>query len=146
MQFMNSKTDDIMVAVYMITYNHEKYILQSVESIIEQRTNFRYKLFIGDDNSLDGTSVILASLKDKYPYKIDYTLNTTNLGASKNAINIFYRCFNSGAKYIGMCEGDDYWADRYKLQKQIDFLEANDDYAICFHRVYELAKDEKQKL
>ena len=130
---MNENTDNIFVAVYMITYNHERYIKQSVESVLSQQTNFKYKLFIGDDKSTDNTSIILEGLKNKFPEQIDYCLNEVNLGASINAIGMFKRCFESRAKYVAMLEGDDYWCDDSKLQKQVDFLEANDDYAICFH-------------
>lgn len=118
------------VAIYMITYNHESYIAQAVESIMIQQTNFEYKLFIGEDCSTDQTSEICKSLKGKYPNKIELFLNKKNLGVPLNAKQIYKACFESGAKYIAMLEGDDYWTDSYKLQKQVDFLEANLDYVL----------------
>ena len=133
MQSMNHK--DILVAVYMITYNHELYINEAVQSILAQQTDFNFKLFIGDDCSTDKTSEIIKSLKEKFPDKIEYILNQSNLGPSKNAQNIFKKCFDSKAKYIAMCEGDDYWTDPLKLQKQVDFLEANDGFTFCGHDV-----------
>ncbi|MGM1055655.1 MAG: glycosyltransferase [Bacteroidota bacterium] len=120
------------VAIYMITYNHESYIAQAVESIMMQQANFEYKLFIGEDCSTDGTREICTNLKEKHPNKIDLSLNAKNLGATLNAQQIYKACFESGAKYIAMLEGDDYWTDPLKLQKQVDFLEENEDFSMCF--------------
>lgn len=123
-------TNKLFVAVWMVTYNHEEYIEQAVESIVNQKTNFLYKLFIGEDCSPDNTRQICVKLKEKYPDKIHLVLNDRNVGASQNAKNIYNLCFNSGAKYVAMCEGDDYWTDPQKLQKQVSFLEANEEYVI----------------
>ncbi|WP_394775089.1 glycosyltransferase [Flavobacterium sp.] len=119
----------------MITYNHESFIEETIESMMTQKTNFEYKLFIGEDFSKDNTREVCVRLKEKYPNKIDLFLNEKNLGANLNAKQIFKACFESGAKYIALCEGDDYWTDPLKLQKQVDFLEANPDYVICYHKV-----------
>ncbi|WP_051662737.1 glycosyltransferase [Flavobacterium sp. KJJ] len=121
------------VAVYMITYNHAFFIEEAVESIMIQNTNFEYKLFIGEDCSTDNTRAICLKLKERYPDKIELILNEKNLGAVSNAIQVFKACFESKAKYIALLEGDDYWTDPLKLQKQVDFLEANPDYVICAH-------------
>lgn len=129
------------LAVYMITYNHGEFIEQSIESIMNQKTNFHYKLIIGEDLSSDDTRAICKRLKDKYPDKIDLFLNETNLGANLNAKQIFTACFESGAKYMALCEGDDNWTDPLKLQKQVDFLENNEDYVLCFHAVQILKQD-----
>lgn len=123
------------LAIYMITYNHESFIEETIESMMTQKTNFEYKLFIGEDFSKDNTREVCVRLKEKYPNKIDLFLNEKNLGANLNAKQIFKACFESGAKYIALCEGDDYWTDPLKLQKQVDFLEANPDYVICYHKV-----------
>ncbi|WP_223709156.1 glycosyltransferase [Flavobacterium potami] len=125
----------------MITYNHSKFIEQTIESIMNQTTNFDYKLFIGEDFSSDDTRAICKRLKYKYPDKIDLFLNDTNLGANVNARQIFKACFESGAKYVALCEGDDYWIDPLKLQKQVDFLEDNKDYVLCFHPIKILKQD-----
>lgn len=121
------------LAVYMITYNHGAFIEEAIESIMNQNTNFDYKLFIGEDFSSDNTRSICIRLKNKYPDKIDLFLNSKNLGANLNAKQIFKACFESGAKYIALCEGDDYWTDPFKLQKQVDILESNPDLVGCFH-------------
>ncbi|WP_294199952.1 glycosyltransferase [uncultured Chryseobacterium sp.] len=135
---MLSDNNKPTVAVYMITYNQEKFIQQSIESVMNQKTNFNYKLFIGEDCSTDNTRAICISLKEKYPDKIHLVLNENNLGATKNAKNIFSLSFGSHADYIALIEGDDYWTDPLKLQKQVDFLEKNKEYSMCFHRTDEL--------
>jgi len=134
--------NNITVAVWMVTYNQQEYIEQAILSIINQKTNINFKLFIGDDHSSDNTAFICKKLAEKYPNKIDLTINVNNLGPQQNALNIYKKCIDSKAKYIAMCEGDDYWIDEYKLQKQIDFLEANPDFNICFTRAY-LLKNNK---
>ncbi|MHA1832032.1 MAG: glycosyltransferase [Candidatus Helarchaeota archaeon] len=116
-----------LVHIYMITYNHAPYIAQAIESALMQKTNFKYKLIIGEDCSTDGTREIVKAYAEKYPDKIKAYLNETNLGPIKNAIQIYKACT---AKYIAMLEGDDYWTDPYKLQKQVDFLEANPEYGL----------------
>jgi len=124
-----------LVAVYMITYNHEQYIKQTIKSILNQQTKFLFKLFIGEDASSDNTTTICKVFEDEYPNKIKLFAHKKNIGASANAIFTFNECFKSEAKYIALCEGDDYWTDPLKLQKQVDFLEANPEYGICFHNV-----------
>ncbi len=123
-----------LVAIWMITYNHENFISQAIESVIMQDTYFKYKLYVGEDCSKDTTRNICIELSKKYPDKIELFLNKRN-DLMKNSQTIYNACFNSGAKYIAMCEGDDYWTDPLKLQKQVDFLEANLDYSFCGHSV-----------
>lgn len=118
------------VSIWMVTYNHEDYIVQAVESIMIQITSFDYKLFIGEDCSTDETRAICIDLKEKYPDKIELLLQNKNTGAYKNAEKVFKKCFESGAKYIALCEGDDYWTDSLKLEKQVDFLENNKSYSM----------------
>ena len=128
----------LIAAVYMITYNQENFIEQAIESVVNQKTDFTYKLFIGEDCSTDKTREICLSLKEKYPHKIDLILNDTNLGIVNNAKNIFKHSLGSNAEYIALIEGDDYWTDPLKLQKQVDFMEKNPDYSIIFHKVTEV--------
>jgi len=131
------------VAIYMITYNHGAFIEKAVESVMMQQTNFPYKLYIGEDRSTDNTREICLSLKEKYSDKMELFLHEKNVGAAANARQIFEACFASGAKYIALLEGDDYWTDAQKLQKQTDFLEDNSDYVLCFHKVEILQTDGK---
>jgi glycosyltransferase involved in cell wall biosynthesis len=123
------------VAVFMVTYNHENYIGKAIESALMQKTTFPMKIIIGEDCSTDLTAAICRKYQQENPLTIEVIFNKENIGASRNAMQIFESCFTSGAKYIAMLEGDDYWTDPYKLQKQVDFLEANDDFAICFHDI-----------
>lgn len=118
----------------MVTYNHEKYIVDAIDSVINQKTNFKFKLFIGEDYSSDNTRNICIEYKIKYPEHIELHLNKNKIGSNANGINMYQVCFNSGSEYIALLEGDDYWTDPYKLQKQVDFLDENPEYAICFHR------------
>lgn len=143
MQFGNNIPP--LVAVWMVTYNHEIFIEQAIESVMIQETNFEYKLFIGEDCSTDSTRGICEKLKEKYPNKIVLYFNDKNLGGNLNALQIYKQCFESGAKYIALLEGDDYWTDPLKLQKQVDFLEVNPDYGICFHKVEEINLFDKSK-
>lgn len=139
------KDESLIVAVYMITYNHEKFIEQAIRSIVEQITDFKYKLFIGDDHSTDDTQKICLKLQSLYPEKIQLVLNDKNIGATLNARNIYNLCFDSDAKYIAMLEGDDYWTDPLKLQKQITFLEDNRDFSVCFHNIEEVDVEGKKR-
>jgi glycosyltransferase involved in cell wall biosynthesis len=125
-----------LVSVHMVTYNHEDYIAQAIESALMQKTNFDFEIIIGEDFSVDKTREIVSNYASKYPEKITALLHPYNLGGGGtiNSLNTFKAC---RGKYIAQLEGDDYWIDPYKLQKQVDFLEANLDYAICYHRVYE---------
>jgi glycosyltransferase involved in cell wall biosynthesis len=120
-----------LVAIFMVTYNHENYIEKAVESIVSQFTTFKYTLFIAEDCSTDNTRKICIELNQKYPAKIHLVLNSTNMGDLANSRKLLNICCQSGARYITLCEGDDYWTDPYKLQKQVDFLEINQKYTFC---------------
>lgn len=132
---------NLTVVVWMVTYNHEDFLEQAIESVMMQQTDFSYKLFIGEDFSLDSTRTICENLKSKYPDKIELFLHEKNIGSTANGIYMYEQCFKSNAKYIALCEGDDYWTDSLKLQKQVDFLEANTEYVLCYHPVNILKKD-----
>ena len=130
---MKESDKNISVAIFMVTYNHEKYIRQAVEGIVMQKTNFPYKIFIGEDCSTDNTREICLELQQKYPDKIELLLTEKNIGALKNAYRVYDACISYG-RYTAICEGDDYWTDKNKLQKQVDFLEVNPEFNICCHR------------
>jgi len=129
------------VAVWMLTYNHEHYIKRSIDAILAQQTNFTFKIYLGEDCSTDATGDICASYAKEFPGKIDLTKNPKNLGSYLSAMNIYDKCFSSGASYIALCEGDDYWTDPLKLQKQVDFMDAHPNVGLCFHRANILRKD-----
>lgn len=120
-----------MVSVEMITYGHENYIRQAIESILMQETNFDYDLVIADDCSPDNTQEIVNDIIKNHPKGqiIKYFRHKKNIGMNANGLFALKQC---KAKYIALCEGDDYWTDPYKLQKQIDFLEKNPKYVVSF--------------
>lgn len=121
-----------LVSVFMMTYNHEKYIAQALDSVLMQKCNFHYEIVIGEDCSTDNTRSILLSYKEKNPEKIKLLLHEKNIGAANNQNEVFKNCTG---KYVAMLEGDDYWTDPCKLQKQVDFLETNPEYVLTTHTV-----------
>ena len=131
-----------LVSVHMITYNHEKYIAQAIESALMQKTNFDYEIVIGEDCSTDKTRKIVDTYAKKYPDKIKLILNEKNIGMIPNFIKTLNMC---RGKYIAMLEGDDYWTDPYKLQKQVDFLETNPDYGLV-HSATDFLIEKKKKI
>lgn len=124
------KSEEIIVSVCMITYNHEKFISEAIEGVLMQKTTFPIELIIGEDCSTDATRSICVDYKKNYPEIIKLQLPETNKGMMRNFIENMQA---ATGKYIALCEGDDYWTDPYKLQKQVDFLEVNEEYSFCFH-------------
>lgn len=118
------------VSVHMITYNHEKYIGQAIESVLMQRVSFPMELVIGEDCSKDGTRAIVCRYRDAHPEIIHALLPETNLGAHENSERVQAACTG---EYIAILEGDDYWTDPDKLQKQVDFLDAHPACSACGH-------------
>jgi glycosyltransferase involved in cell wall biosynthesis len=129
------------VSISLITYNHEKYIRQSVESILMQEVNFDYEIVIGEDCSTDHTRDILLELQSKHPDKIRLLLPEKNLGMVKNFATLIEA---SQGQYIAMLDGDDYWTSPHKLQKQVDFLDSHPECAICFHNMSAFYEDKSQ--
>jgi glycosyltransferase involved in cell wall biosynthesis len=129
----NSKSDLPIVSVWMVTYNHESFIKQSIESVLEQKTNFPFEIIIGEDCSTDGTRKIIKQLELQYPNIIKPIYHEKNVGANRNAYE--YCLPKLRGKYIACLEGDDFWTDPHKLQKQVDFLEKNPDVVLSFHNV-----------
>jgi len=113
-----------------MTYNHGNYIADAIESFLMQKTNFNYEILIGEDCSTDDTKVIVERYAKENPGKIRIITSEQNVGARINSQRLFE---NSKGKYIAECEGDDYWTDPYKLQKQVDYLEKNPQCTFCFH-------------
>ena len=117
------------VSVFMITYNHAPFIAQAIESIVTQQVNFEFELVIGEDKSTDNTLAICQEYAAKYPGIIRLLPTDRNYGVMGNTVRVLEACKGT---YIATCEGDDYWCDENKLQKQVDFLDANPDYSMCF--------------
>ena len=124
--------DTPLVSVCTITYNHENYIEEALDSFLMQETNFPFELVIDDDCSPDGTADIIKQYMKKYPNIMNVRLRKKNVGSMTNFIENMQR---AKGNYIALCEGDDYWTDPLKLQKQVDFLEKNDEYVITYTSV-----------
>lgn len=131
-----------IVSVKTLTYNHAPYIEKCIEGILMQKTNFIYELVIGEDCSTDETRAICKRYAEKYSDVIKLVLSDKNVGATENSKRTYAEC---QGKYIAFCEGDDYWTDPYKLQKQVDFLEANSDYGLV-HTNYSVLNNQSNKL
>ncbi len=122
----------LMVSVLIITYKHENYIAEAIESIISQRTDFEFELVIGEDFSPDNTRKICEEYAKKYPEIVRLLPSERNYGPMGNYLRTLKAC---RGKYIALLEGDDYWCDNTKLQRQFDFLHNNPDFTICFTAV-----------
>ena len=126
----------------MLTYNQERYINEAIRSVMLQETNFPFELVIGNDASTDCTGTICADWQKKYPEQIVLFNRKKNLGLQQNFIQTYTRC---RGQYIAICEGDDFWTDKRKLQIQADFLDTHPDYSTCFHRVITTTKTVEPK-
>jgi len=130
-----------VVSIMSLVYNHEAFIEKAIESWLMQRTDFKFEIVIGEDHSTDSTREIVFSYAEKYPDIIRVIFSGSNVGMLANMMRTQAAC---NGKYIALCEGDDYWTDPLKLQKQVDFMEANADFSICFHDAIVL-QDDKSK-
>lgn len=122
---------DLLVSVVLITYNHEKYIRKALDSVFSQATDFPFEVVIGEDCSTDNTRSILLEYKEKYQDKCKLLFRKENLGCP--TLNVYQTMMECRGKYMAFLEGDDYWTDSYKLQKQVDFLEKHDEYIAVAH-------------
>lgn len=135
-------SDYPVVSVLMITYNHERYIAQSISSALMQQTDFPFEIVIGEDHSSDGTRAIVESFQQQYPDRIRAIFQRSNLGlfGKINLINTLMAC---RGRYIALLEGDDYWISPDKLALQVRFLEEHPECSICFHRT--IVRDDKNR-
>jgi len=124
--------DSPLLSVHIITYNQERYIAQAIEGALRQKTDFAYEIIIGEDCSTDNTRDIVFEYRKKYPEVIRVIASEQNVGPAANSLRVREAC---RGKYTAICDGDDYWTDPSKLQKQVAFLEANPEYSICCHDV-----------
>jgi glycosyltransferase involved in cell wall biosynthesis len=128
------------VSVCVPTYNHESYIAQMLDGALMQQTDFDFEIVIGDDASTDSSPAIIQRYSDQYPEKIRAFLHPENQGPKEprefagrnNVLQLVKAC---RGEYVAMCEGDDYWTDPLKLQKQVDFLDQRPDFAVCHHNM-----------
>ena len=130
------------VSVVVATYNQEKYIGHTLESIVSQKVNFEYEVLVGDDCSTDGNAAIIKEYAEKYPDIIIPILREKNLGMGGNVADLTMRVTG---EYVAFIEGDDYWIDENKLQKQVDFLDSHPDYVACFGLCQIVDQNEKRQ-
>ena len=121
-----------IVSVHCLVYNHELYLRQCLDGIVMQKTNFHFEAIVHDDASTDGSSDIIREYAERYPRIIKPIYEVENQYSKKDGSIDNIMLDACRGKYIAFCEGDDYWTDPYKLQKQVDFLETNSDYGMCY--------------
>lgn len=129
-----SENSKPLVSISCITYNHAPYIHQCIYGFLMQKTTFPFEILIHDDASPDGTADIIREYEKKYPLLIKPIYQTENqYSQGKTSVAETWNFPRAKGKYIALCEGDDYWIDENKLQMQVDFLENNPEYGMCFH-------------
>ena len=132
------------LTIVTTTYNHEKFIEEALNGFVNQKTTFPFQVLISDDCSTDNTAKIIRKYQKKYPNIIKPIFRKKNLGPMENFIETLNEVHTT---YVALCDGDDYWTDENKLQKQVDFLDKNKNYTICFHQTeifYEADKNKKE--
>ena len=142
---MNKNTDNPLVSIVCVTYNHAAYIRDALDGFLMQKTNFSYEICLGEDESIDETKDICREYQKKNPGKIRlFERSRENVifvdNKATGRFNFIETLKESRGKYIAICDGDDYWTDPYKLQKQIDFLEENEKYDMV-HTNYKTLQD-----
>ena len=133
----------IKVSICCITYNHDNYIRDALEGFIMQKTDFEFEIIIHDDASTDLTATIIREFENNHPDVFTCIYQKENQWSKGIKPSPTYGWPKAKGKYIALCEGDDYWTDPYKLQKQVDFLEANEGYSLCFHRFFIIDEESK---
>ena len=136
----------VKVSVCIQTYNHKPFIAQALDSVLMQETGFDYEIILGEDESQDGTRAMCIEYARRYPDRIRLFLRSRKdviyiNGRPTGRFNFVENLKAARGEYIALLEGDDYWTDPHKLQKQVDFLDSHPEYPICFHPVFWLEQD-----
>jgi glycosyltransferase involved in cell wall biosynthesis len=130
-----------MVSILLITYNHGQYIAQALDSVLMQKTEYAFEINVIDDCSTDRTQEIVMQYVREYPNIVKPYFNAKNIGSKVTQKN-FYRGFKTmTGSYLAILEGDDYWTSPFKIQKQVDFLEANPEFSMCAHNTVKVYED-----
>ncbi len=134
------------LSIIVPTFNHSKFIAQMLEGALMQKTDFDFEIVIGDDASTDDNPLIIQEYTQKYPSIIKSFLHSKNLGPTEprelgGKNNVGFLFGQSKGEYIALCEGDDFWTDPLKLQKQVDFLDQNPEFALCHHQMEVIYED-----
>lgn len=130
------------ITLVSLSYNHEEFVSQALDSFVNQRLDIPYKIIVSDDCSNDRTDVIINAYAEKYPHLIIPIIRKKNIGVIGNYLDSFSRV---DTEYVAYCECDDFFTDPYKLQKQVDFLEQHPDCSICFHKTKIFYEDNSEK-
>lgn len=142
MSISENQENNPLVSICTLVYNQEKFLKQYLEGIFLQKINFSFEILIHDDASTDNSGNIIREYQALYPNIIKPIIQTENQYSKGTDINLTYNFPRAKGKYIAICEGDDYWTDPCKLQKQVDFLETHSEYNLCCHDWHVLC-DEK---
>lgn len=140
-------TQKPLVAIHCMVYNHAPYLRECFEGFVMQQTSFPFVAIVHDDASTDNSAEIIREYEAKYPhiFKPIYQIENQHAKPGVSVVKIINNAIQqTGAKYIALCEGDDYWTDPLKLQRQVDFLEENPQYTFCCHR-FKILKDSEKK-
>ncbi|MGO3184221.1 MAG: glycosyltransferase family 2 protein [Aequorivita sp.] len=125
-----------LVSISCVTFNHEPYIRQCLEGFMMQECNFEFEILIHDDASTDKTQDIISEYVLKYPNIIKPIFQTENQWSkTTGGMNAHFNFPRAEGKYIAICDGDDYWTDPLKLQKQVDYMKENEDCSLCYHKI-----------
>lgn len=138
----NTTTPTPVVSVVCVTYNQEAFIAETLDSFLMQQVTFPMEIIVADDASTDKTPEIIAQYAQDHPDIIRPILRSKNIGVLANFLETMR---SAKGRYIALCEGDDYWTDKNKLQKQVRFMDDHPDYSICFHPVEVLFDDGSQE-
>lgn len=120
------------ITIAVLTYNHGKYLKQSLDSILNQEIDVNYNIVVADDFSTDGTRQILLEYQQQYPKLFKLIFQNSNSGVYRNGFDLFS---NTDGKYVAILEGDDFWTSKYKLRNQLNFMRSNQELVACFHNV-----------
>lgn len=131
-KFLGMNQNSKKLSVFMMTYQHGKYIKKALNGILAQKCDFDFEIVVGDDFSRDNTREILQQYSNEYPGRFKLLFHSKNIGPYQNQNAVFEAC---DGEYVALCEGDDYWDDPYKLQRQVGFLDSNPDFVLSFHEV-----------
>ena len=133
----------LKLSIICLAYNQVRFIKDALEGFVMQKTNFPFEVIIHDDASTDGTTEIIKEYEHKYPNIIKPIYQTENQWRKAKTMSKTFIYPHIKGEYVAFCEGDDYWTDENKLQKQVDFLDSHPDYTICFHPVNVIWEDNR---
>lgn len=134
---------DPTVTIWCLVYNHGPYLRQCLDGFVMQKTTFVFEALVHDDASTDDSAKIILEYAEKFPGIIKPIIEKTNLYSKHDGSLMRIQSELCKGKYIAFCEGDDYWTDPYKLQKQVDFMESHPDYGLC-HTDFDLSDEQKR--